>query len=129
MSSLGLMALTPRAIPNRGFSDDAYKQYQAVLATTRYFDGAIAETESFYSPTAVLPVVGVGDLPLIVISHGIPDGSLGELEEGWTRMQQELSDLSSRSTHIIANNNEHYIQLEEPQIVVESILKLVTAES
>jgi pimeloyl-ACP methyl ester carboxylesterase len=129
MSSFGLMALTPTAIPNRGFSDDVYQQYQAVLATTRYFDGAIAETESFYSPTDVLPLVGLGDLPLVVISHGIPDGALGELEEEWTRMQQELSDLSSKSTHIIANNSGHYIQLEEPQIVVESILKLVTAES
>jgi pimeloyl-ACP methyl ester carboxylesterase len=131
MSSFGLMALSPDTIPNRGFPDGAYKQYQAVLATTSYFDGAIAESTTFYSGIASTPEV-LGDLPLIVLSHGLPDLTLGlteseqaQFEQEWTIMQQELVNLSSNGKQIIAKQSGHYIQLDQPELVVDTICELL----
>jgi len=134
LSSFGLMALSPSTIPNRGFPEDAYQQYQAVLATTNYFDSAIAESKEFYSGTSVAEVFGLGDLPLIVVSHGLPDITSGVdsaeqdlFEEEWTRMQLELVGLSSNSKHVVAEKSGHYIQFDQPELVIESILELVQA--
>lgn len=131
MSSFGLMALSPETIPNRGLPDEAYRQYQAVLATTKYFDGAIAESSTFYSITASVPE-SLGGLPLIVLSHGLPDRSIGvtesqqeQFEREWAAMQSELAGLSSNSKQIIADMSEHYIQLDQPELVIESILELM----
>jgi len=134
MNSFGLMALSPETIPNRGFADEAYKQYQAVLATTTYFDGATAESLAFYSSAPSLKVASLGDLPLIVLSHGLPDLSIGltdeqqnQFEQEWTNMQKELVGLSSKGKQVIAEKSAHYIQLDQPDLVIESILELVRA--
>lgn len=134
MSSFGLMALSPATIPNRGFSEEAYRQYQAVLGTTNYFDGAIAESAAFYSGESYLEMTGLGDLPLIVLSHGLPDSTSGvndaeqsQFEQEWSKMQAELAALSSNSKQVIAERSGHYIQLDQPDLVIESILELVRA--
>jgi pimeloyl-ACP methyl ester carboxylesterase len=135
LSDSGLMALLPANIPQRGLPDEAYAQYQAVLATTDYFNTAIAETTSFYFGAPSTTISGLEDLPLIVISHGRGDTENGEddpyqnqlKEEEWTKMQAELAGLSSQSEWIIAQNSGHYIQLDQPQLVIDSILELVKA--
>jgi pimeloyl-ACP methyl ester carboxylesterase len=139
MSSFGLIALSPETIPNNGLPAEAYKQYQTVLATTRYFDGAIAETQAFYSADRSDDMIGCGiwpemlnDIPLIILSHGLPDLSLGlteseqaQFEQEWAKMQTELLCLSSNSKQIIAKKSGHYIQLDQPELVIEAILELV----
>ena len=102
-STIGLTALSPSSIPNRGFTEDAYKQYQSVLATTSYFNSAIAESTAFYSRESLLEISELGDLPLIVLSHGLPDTTGGDdgveqsqFEQEWTKMQTELAGLSSK---------------------------------
>jgi len=133
LSSLGLIALSPGTVPNRGLPDEAYKQYQAVLATTNYFDTASAETASFYRNKHDAPG-SLGDLPLVILSHGLPDLTMNlsdsqqsQFEQEWAKMQSELTGLSSNSMQIIAGKSAHYIQLDQPELVIESILELVQA--
>ena len=71
----------------------------------------------------------LGDLSLIVLSHGRPDTTRGfddatqsTFEEEWSKMQIELIGLSSNSQQIIAQTSGHYIQLDQPDLVVQSIL-------
>ncbi len=130
MSSFGLIALMPENIPNYGLPEETYKQYQAVLATTAYFDVAIAETSAFYSSTDK-ELKSLGDLPLIVLSHGHPDLSLGlskaeqnQFEQEWAKMQSELTQLSSNSKQVIADQSSHYIQLDQPDLVIDAIREL-----
>jgi pimeloyl-ACP methyl ester carboxylesterase len=131
LSSSGLMAISPGLIPNRGFPEGAYQQYQAVLATTDYFDGALAETTTFYSGSPQSWPTSLGDLPLIVLRHGIPDVTSASeseqirFEREWTAMQDELATLSSSSSQIIAERSGHYIQLDQPELVIETILDLI----
>lgn len=130
MSSFGLMALSPATIPNRGFPDEAYKQYQAVLATTDYFNTSIAESTAFYSNTSPTNTAELGDLPLIVLSHGLPDPNSDSdvFEQEWTKMQSELTRLSSNSRQIIAEQSGHYIQLDEPNLVIDAICELIESK-
>lgn len=134
ISSFGLMALSPATIPNRGFPQATYKQYQAVLATTDYFDNAIAESTTFYSGTSSMKPSDMGDLPLIVLSHGLADTTSGvhsaqqnQFEQEWSKMQAELTGLSSNSKQVIAEKSGHYIQLDQPELVIGSFFELVQA--
>lgn len=130
MSSFGLMALSPATIPTRGFPEQAYRQYQTVLATTDYFNGAIAESTAFYASALDAPET-LGELPLIVLSHGLPDQTSGitneqqnQFEQEWMAMQKELVNLSSKGKQVIADKSGHYIQLDQPELVIESILAI-----
>ncbi len=132
LSTSGLMALSPATIPNRGFPDEAYQQYQAVLATTDYFENAIAESTSFYFAASSSKPSNLGDVSLIVLSHGLTDMTSGvgseyqeAFEHEWSKMQLELVGLSSNSRQVIAGQSGHYIQLDQPELVVEAVLELL----
>ncbi len=132
LSASGLMALLPENIPNRGLSAEVYKQYQAVVATTRYFQGAMAESAGVNGSAASPKIAGLGDLPLIVLTHekfeampGLTASQQEQFEQEWTKMQRELAGLSSKSKQIIASASGHYIQVDRPELVIEAILELV----
>jgi pimeloyl-ACP methyl ester carboxylesterase len=131
LSSSGLMALSPGTIPNRGFPEGAYRQYQAVLATTGYFKAAITETTAFYSGSLQSRPSSLKSLPLVVLMHGVSeatsDNSAQQLlyEQEWAKMQNELAGLSSNAKLVIAERSGHYIQLDQPELVIDSILELI----
>ncbi len=62
----------------------------------------------------------LGDMPLIVIST--PNES-----PGYPKLQAELLALSRNSKHIIAWNSTHMVLIDQPEVITESILKMVTA--
>jgi len=74
------------------------------------------------------------DIPLVVLTHGVVSpGDYGfpsmaaEGEKLRLQMQEALSCLSSRSKHIIADKSGHYIQRDQPQLVIDSIRQVVEA--
>lgn len=76
-----------------------------------------------------------GDKLLIVLSHSpdwrmapdLPDDVSRKLEQVSQTLQSDLTHLSSKSTHKSAAKAGHYIQTEDPQLVIEAILKVVDA--
>jgi pimeloyl-ACP methyl ester carboxylesterase len=74
-----------------------------------------------------------GNIPLIVITgtgenhrKGFPNQELAtEVEKIWMQMQTELLGLSTDSEQILASKSGHYIQLDQPEVVVEGIRKLL----
>jgi pimeloyl-ACP methyl ester carboxylesterase len=58
--------------------------------------------------------------PLIVIEHGIPR------EPVWHSMQKDLASRSPQGKLITATGSSHYIQLQQPQIVIRSIRTVLT---
>ena len=135
LNSVGIMALAPQSIPNRGLPEDTYTQYQAITATTGYFETWI--TESLAVPESAnqalaLQMTSFGNLPLIVLSAGqwntIPSLSDTENQKLWTAFQiqqSELVALSSVSKQIIAEQSGHHIQLDQPELVINAIHSLV----
>ncbi len=77
----------------------------------------------------------LGDLPLIVLSQGNEpeaDEELGLSEDwvmqqraAWDVLQEELALLSTRGKRIVARQAGHLIQIDQPQIVIDSISDLV----
>lgn len=74
------------------------------------------------------------DIPLVVLTHGVVSpGDYGfpsmadAGEKLRLQMQEALSRLSSRSKHIIAEKSGHYIQRDQPQLVIDSIRQVVEA--
>ena len=70
----------------------------------------------------------LGDLPLIVISHGsrVVFGQK-DLEDGWARLQKTLTGLSTDSVHVVATDSGHLIPWDQPELVVEAIRQVEAA--
>ena len=80
-----------------------------------------AETGRQIRTTGPLP-----NVPLVVLSRGKPPVGESGREQMWAALQQDLADQSPRGTHIIARKGGHYIQNDEPELVIQTIKDLVT---
>jgi pimeloyl-ACP methyl ester carboxylesterase len=77
----------------------------------------------------------IGDKPLVVLTAGLdtPDPELSpEMGARWARIWQEMQAelprrISSNSTQIVAAKSHHYIQLENPKLVVAAVRQVVDA--
>jgi pimeloyl-ACP methyl ester carboxylesterase len=74
-------------------------------------------------------------LPLVVISHGIPEPPMGRevvrgidkaIEPAWQRMQIELARVVPGGTRIVAAKSGHMIPTEQPALVVRTIRGVLT---
>jgi pimeloyl-ACP methyl ester carboxylesterase len=66
----------------------------------------------------------LGELPIVIITHGqrFP-GPFALLEKWWGASQQRLALLSSQSTVFTAEESNHMIHLDQPEIVIDAIRK------
>jgi hypothetical protein len=75
----------------------------------------------------------LGDLPLVVLTasqygappSGLPIDFVAAYERMAQELQQELVRLSTCSTHIIAEHSGHFIQCDEPELVVAAVRHVV----
>jgi pimeloyl-ACP methyl ester carboxylesterase len=78
------------------------------------------------------------DIPLVVLSHGrsISDAAPGitveqssRTEAVWLEMQRELATLSAKGRMVIAQRSGHFIQIDQPELVINAIRETVAAAS
>ncbi len=84
-------------------------------------------------------ISSIGDKPLTVIVHGKPtmfQGQLGlteseaeQLEEIWWNEQESLEHLSTNSEFLVAENSGHLICIEQPNVVVGAVKKMLEAKN
>lgn len=72
----------------------------------------------------------LGDLPLIVLTRGIseengPDGKVFETEH--RREHEALAAMSRRGKLIVATRSGHHVQLDQPELVIQSIREVLDA--
>jgi bifunctional DNase/RNase len=74
----------------------------------------------------------LGDIPLIVLSRGQHDPWSGfpadlkvKVENIGRELQQDLVGLSSNALHIVAEHSGHMIHVDQPNLVVDAIRKVV----
>ncbi len=137
LSSTGFMALAPQMIPNQGFPDEVFAQYKVAWATTGHLTAAAAEINAMLESTAevrALQITSFGNLPLRVLTAGVyhPNPAQSDAEnqqytDEWQAMQSELAALSSMSKQIIAEQSDHTIQYNQPDLVIDAILEIVGA--
>ncbi len=93
----------------------------------------VAELKAFSeSATQTAATGSLGDIPLAVLSHDpdkpqpdLPDDLVKPANDAWQQMQEDLSHLSTASTHGIAKSSGHYIQLDRPEVVIEAVRGVV----
>jgi pimeloyl-ACP methyl ester carboxylesterase len=105
-----------------------------VIKQFRIFPPAsLPEKIDFYtSADQARAVKTLGDIPTVVLTHSptwrspdlAPDIA-DKVEKLWEDLQNDLASLSSNSTHIIATKAGHFIHVDEPQLVIDAILKLI----
>lgn len=69
------------------------------------------------------------DVPIAVITRGKrvwPRNERGDqMEKLWMELQDELAHLNPHAVHLIAENSGHYVQLEQPAVVINAIHVIV----
>jgi pimeloyl-ACP methyl ester carboxylesterase len=63
----------------------------------------------------------LGDLPVIILSHGQRTFSTEAAEDSWTRMQHELAGDSPNTLRVVALDSRHVIQDDQPGLVATAI--------
>jgi pimeloyl-ACP methyl ester carboxylesterase len=70
------------------------------------------------------------DFPLVVLTRGLPDEPDSvwpstDLQRVECNLQLEFLKLSSKSSHVIAEKSGHWIQTDQPELVIEAIRKVI----
>ena len=114
------------------YPDEAKRQAFILMANSKAMHTYDQESENFKtSAQQVNEINYLPDVPLTVITRGKrvwPHNSYGdESERIWSELQNELSQLTSQSVHLVASQSGHLVHLDEPELVISAIEK--TAES
>jgi pimeloyl-ACP methyl ester carboxylesterase len=118
--------LIPRPTSSEPTALQRLRQKPDPSLTPEYIDYVISADEVRTAGT-------LGNKPLIVLSRSPnalrPPGLPAEIADGfervWSELQRDLLNLSTRSVQIMAAHAGHNIELDEPQLVTEAILKLL----
>jgi len=120
---------------------DQYERNAAVLPTESPNE---SESLRFYREWFTNPPVypelprrlfepgSLGDMPLVVLTSphkeraaDLPAGLSDKWDEIWVELQNEWARISSHSTHIMADESGHFIQQDQPDLVIDAILRVV----
>lgn len=77
-------------------------------------------------------VVSLGDIPLHVITAGtflnqslVPAARRADLQRQWEALQEQFLKLSSRATQSIVHGSGHFVQRDDPQVVIDAIRAVI----
>jgi pimeloyl-ACP methyl ester carboxylesterase len=121
-----------------GLPEAAAETFRALVAASpKHVETLIAEqqaVQTIHAELAAAKITSLGDLPLLVLSHGQPmlmpgltDAVNQANEQLWQQLQAELARLSSQGRLVVAQDSGHYIQLERPELVIDAIAEVVAA--
>ena len=107
--------------------------YLEVGFQPKYFQSNLDELAASAESDKQLSATGsLGNLPLIVIRHGIPDlfanmpaEQAKQAEKVWQELQADLARISSESQIIVAEKSGHAIQVDQPIFAVDAIHQMV----
>jgi pimeloyl-ACP methyl ester carboxylesterase len=93
-------------------------------------DASLAEIReaSVQTPLPTVPVVVLSRGLAMAMPDDLPGGLTGGfLEEAWTASQDHLAHLAPGVRQVIARQSEHYIQLQQPELVIAAVREVVDA--
>jgi len=141
VAGLVLVDAWPEAMPEL-LGPEQWKAYEA-LATPpppgleAYRDLESVEfgaaSERMAQAAAATPL---NDIPLFVLSRAkpvalppnVPTGfSQAAFETAWRKGQDQLASLLPDARHVIATESDHYIQIEQPDLVIDAVRQVVDA--
>lgn len=140
MVGAGLAALNPAVWPvAQKLPEEVAQSYRAVaVMDVSVSDALVAEmriTDAIQAEVRAAQITDLGDVPLVVLSRGrrdplpprleVSQTALDQADRVWNEMQAELARQSSDSRRIMAMQSGHYVQLDQPELVVEVVEDVV----
>ena len=120
---------------------DQWRRQAAVIPPPSPDDGESVKfyrdwfTSAIPDPTLDLSLYragSLGDMPLVVLTapnktraDDLPSELNAAFNRVWVELQEELASLSSNSSHILAQESGHFIQQDQPQLVIDAILQVI----
>lgn len=111
-----------------------YHEDIAIFYQSHACAGASLELASVTNLDASTALDPLGDLPLAVLTAGMPVAerpenlsagfsveTLQEVEQVWSGLQEELAALSTNSSWLIVDDAAHFIHHDQPQVVIDTI--------
>ena len=102
------------------------------IFSSRYI-GALFQDENIYLSVLSAPEPNLRNIPIIVISRGndfMNNGSKkSEFDIAWDGWQKQLLNLSTHSSHVIAEESGHGIQDDQPELIVDAIKNILEGVS
>jgi len=117
---------------------EAYVQFNSVVPP-EMADDATYETLDFAAASEAMATAAAAHplptLPLVVLAHGqpfgVPASGLGfppeVLEAAWRTAQEQLAMLVPDGRFVTAKESAHYIQLQQPELVIAATQQVVDA--
>jgi pimeloyl-ACP methyl ester carboxylesterase len=85
---------------------------------------------------ALFEAGSLGDMPLVVLTapnkeraDDFPAELNAKFNQIWVELQEELVQLSSNSSQVISERSQHFIQRDQPELVIDAIRQVVAAMS
>jgi pimeloyl-ACP methyl ester carboxylesterase len=102
-----------------------------ILAALRQPVGVALENPEYLAWHKSLEEVGrvstLGDLPIVVVTAASTFDDARFLFPLWLRLQRRLTGLSTRSVHVLAEHSGHFVQEDQPDVVLAAIRAAVGA--
>ena len=84
--------------------------------------GSRAESRSLRASCNQVRTLGdLGDLPLVVVSAGEARGTMKRIWPAWQKYQAASAALSTNGRQVIGEKSGHFVQDEQPDVVIEAI--------
>jgi pimeloyl-ACP methyl ester carboxylesterase len=130
----GIAALFPRLLPGGSSASLAAQTDQALrVARPAYMQASIQEINDVQQSHAEVREMGVsnlGDIPVLVVRHGkVQTQMMPEvtevMEETNQRLQAKVAGQSPKGRLVVAEESGHAIQVDQPDLVIETILEVI----
>lgn len=140
LARFGMLALRPSVFPTRPqLSPHAAAAVRAVaVSDAKWLEAMQADQQAVGTMLNEVRTAGgsfMYGVPLIVLARGRPDALppqasvtpdvLADAEKAWRDMQSELATRSTRGRLVVAEQSGHYIQLDQPNLVIDAIRQVV----
>jgi pimeloyl-ACP methyl ester carboxylesterase len=135
----GIGALVPAVgalADNPKLPSPARETYVALAVTDpKFIEARTAEYDAIFESSdqvIAAQITSLGDIPLIVLYRGIDDSPTPGMTpeenlERWQGLQTELAALSPQGELVLAETSGHYIQLDQPELVIDAIQQVLEA--
>lgn len=133
---MGLGALQPTALEEARLPSPARESLSALLVTDpKFVEGKMAEYDAIFESLAQVRaahITSLGNIPLVVIYRGfygqsVPGMTADAEKQWWQGLQADLAALSPQGQMVLADHSSHYVQLDQPELVVAAINQVLKA--
>jgi pimeloyl-ACP methyl ester carboxylesterase len=133
-AALGIMRLVGLMGGGEAARDEADREGQrlagAVAARPAFYAAIAGDLRSIEEASTRYPLPegmgGLGDMPVIVLTHGQPfPGPFARLEPFWRPGQERMARLTSQGELIVAEKSNHMIMHDQPDLVLDALRAMV----